>query len=149
MKRIEAVISPWTLDVFKEAAAGLGIREFELVEVYRFGCETPDRQKRIYRGSQFTADLAPRLRVEFVMFDDDVRNALDCLLELVHPESISVFRLDQEVRTISSRHPDANNSFFSGEPSAAKPLPRAIGSNPNHTDSGRSMNAALRAPIQR
>jgi hypothetical protein len=58
----------------------------------------------MYRGLEFKADLSPRLRVEFVMFDDDVQAPLHQLLELVHPESISVFRLDQEVRTISSAH---------------------------------------------
>jgi nitrogen regulatory protein P-II 1 len=101
MKRIEAVIAPWTLDTFKEAAPQLGISEFELVEVYRSGCESIEGGKRIYRGLEFKANLSPRLRVEFVMFDDDVQATLHRLLELVHPESISVFRLDQEVRTNS------------------------------------------------
>ena len=104
MKRIEAVIAAWALDTFKEAAPQLGISEFELVEVYRSGCESIEGGKRIYRDLEFKADLSPRLRVEFVMFDDDVQATLHRLLELVHPESISVFRLDQEVRTISGAH---------------------------------------------
>jgi nitrogen regulatory protein PII len=102
MKRIEMVIAPWTLDTFKETAPQLGISEFALVEVYRLGCETTDGRKRIYRGCEFKADFSPRLRIEFAMFDDDVQATVHQLLELVHPESISVFRLDQEVRTISS-----------------------------------------------
>jgi nitrogen regulatory protein PII len=102
MKRIEAVITPSTLDSFKEAAFRLGISEFELVEVYRLGCETIEGANGLYRGSEYTAELSPRLRVEFVMFDDDVQKTLHGLLQLVHPESISVFRLDQEVRTIPS-----------------------------------------------
>ena len=76
MKRIEAVITPWTLDTFKEAAPQLGISEFELVEVYRLGCASIEGGKRIYRGVEFKADLSPRLRVEFVMFDDNVQAAL-------------------------------------------------------------------------
>jgi len=44
------------------------------------------------------------------MFDDDVQTALHQLLELVHPESISIFRLDQEVRTISSAHSHSEQS---------------------------------------
>jgi nitrogen regulatory protein PII len=102
MKRIEAVITPWTLDTFKAAAPRLGISEFELVEVYRLGSETTVGAKGLYQGCESRADLSPRLRVEFVMFDDDVQATVHRLLELIHPESISVFRLDQEIRTISS-----------------------------------------------
>jgi nitrogen regulatory protein PII len=104
MKRIEAVITPWALDTFKETVSQLGISEFELVKVYCSGCESIEGGKRIYRGLEFKADLSPRRRGAFVMFDDDVQAALHQLLELVYPESISVFRLDQEVRTISSAH---------------------------------------------
>jgi nitrogen regulatory protein PII len=106
MKKIEAVIAPWVLDAFKEVAPELGISDFELVEVYRSGCETLDQRKRLYRGHEFMADFSPRLRVEFIMFDDDVRAAVHQLMEVVHPESISVFRVDQEVRAISSATPD-------------------------------------------
>ena len=111
MKRIEAVITPWTLDTFREAAPRLGISEFELVEVYRSGCESIERSKRLYRGIEFKADFSPRLRVEFVMFDDDVQATLHRLLELVHPESISIFRLDQEVRTISGANHHSKTSL--------------------------------------
>jgi len=101
MKRIEAVITPWTLDTFKEAAPGLGISEFDLVEVHRSGCKTVEAQRRLYRGSQYTADL-PRVRLEFVLLDDDVQTTLHQLDKLIHPESIAVFTLDQIVRTIPS-----------------------------------------------
>ena len=98
MKRIEAVIAPWSLDVFKEAAPRLGIAEFDLVEVYRSGCTTIERQKRLYRGHEFTVDLLPCLTLEFVLFDDDVHTTLHQLVELVNPESIAVFRVDQTLR---------------------------------------------------
>jgi nitrogen regulatory protein PII len=101
MKRIEVVIAPWTLGAFEEAAPRLGISEFDIAEVYCSGCATIEGHERLYRGREFTADFLPRLRLEFVLFDDEVQIALHQLLELVHPESISVFRLDQEVRTIS------------------------------------------------
>jgi len=109
MKRIEAVIVPSTLDMFKAAAPSLGISEFELVKVYRLASNGEVR-KGLYRGSEYTIDLSPRLRVEFVMFDDDVQATLHRLLELVHPESISVFRLDQEVRTLSSADTNLKDS---------------------------------------
>jgi len=101
MKRIEAVITPWTLDVFKEAAPRLGISEFDLVEVYRSGSATTAR--RLYRGHEFTADLSPRLRVEFVVFDDSLRTVLQKLLELVHPESVAIFKLDETITPMKGR----------------------------------------------
>jgi nitrogen regulatory protein PII len=98
MKRIEVVIAPWALDIFKEAAPGLGITEFDLVEVYRSGCTTIERQKRLYRGREFTADLLPCLKLEFVLLDDEVQTTLHQLLELVNPETIAIFRVDQTLR---------------------------------------------------
>jgi nitrogen regulatory protein P-II 1 len=115
MKRIEAVITPRTLDTFKAAARRLGISEFELVEVYRLGSNATEGGKGIYQGCEYRTDLSPRLRVEFVMFDDEVQATVHRLLEFVHPESISVFRLDQEVRTISSAHAQLKNSLPSDQ----------------------------------
>jgi len=100
MKRIEAVITPWALDAFKEAAPRLGISEFDIVQIYRSGGALAGGRKQLYRGSEFTADLS-RLRVEFLLFDDKVQSTLHQLCELLHPESITVFKLDQHVRTTS------------------------------------------------
>jgi nitrogen regulatory protein P-II 1 len=95
MKKIEAMIAPWNLDTFKEATPKLGISEFNLVEVYSVGYTTIEKRKRLYRGHEYTSDLFPRLKLEFVLLDDDVQATLHQLLELVHPESIAVFKVDQ------------------------------------------------------
>src|SRR5712672_2026318 len=97
MKRIETVITPWSLDTFKEVAPKLRISEFNLVEVFRAGCTTVEKRKRIYRGTEYTTDLLPRLKLEFVLSDDDVTATLHQLLELVCPESIAVFKMDQTI----------------------------------------------------
>ena len=120
MKRIEAVITPWSLDAFKEAAPRLGISEFDLVEVYRSGCETTDGQ-RVYRGRQFAAALLPRLRVEFVLFDDNVQATLHELLELVHPESVAIFKLDQTASPTRSDCAIVTRLRKDGTSSAAAP----------------------------
>jgi nitrogen regulatory protein P-II 1 len=150
MKRIEAVITPSTLDLFKTAARRLGISEFELVEVYRLGCETIEGGKGIHGGCEYRTDLSPRLRVEFVMFDDDVQATLHQLLKLVHPESISVFRLDQEVRTISpANHSKA--SLSSGREISTPEtttLVRAIGLNSRQDTKPRAISAAYQVPIR-
>jgi nitrogen regulatory protein PII len=149
MKRIEAIISRSSLDSFKEAAPRLGISEFELVEVYRLGpgCETVEGGKGLYRGIDYRAELLPRLRVEFVTFDDDVQKTLHDLLQVIDPESISVFRLDQEVR-IALAQSDANSSFSSGgEISEPEVPPRAIGPNSRLSNRGRAIMATRAAPI--
>jgi hypothetical protein len=51
MKRIEAVITPFALDVFREAALRLGIAEFDVVQGYGAGRATPGR-RRLYRGCE-------------------------------------------------------------------------------------------------
>jgi len=99
MKRIEAVIKPHLLDAFREAAPRFGITQFDVVEVHRSGSGA--REGRLYRGCSHTADLLPRLRVEFVLFDEDVQTAVNGLFELVHPESVAIFRMDKTIRQTS------------------------------------------------
>jgi nitrogen regulatory protein P-II 1 len=142
MKRIEAVITPSTLDSFKKAAFRLGISEFELVEVYRFGCETVERANGLYRGCEYRGELSPRLRVEFVMFDDDVQKTLHGLLQLVHPESISIFRLDQDVRTIPPAQSLSKSSPISGQRHQTRTATKSVGLNPRHNDRGSAIITA-------
>ena len=114
MKRVEAVIEPYALDAFKQAAPQLGIDEFDVIQIHRSGGSTIGR-RRLYRGCEYYVDLVPHLRLEFVLLDADVQAVLHRLVELVHPESISVFRLDQKVRTISSVRPHSKTSLSSDQ----------------------------------
>ncbi|HTW89015.1 MAG TPA: P-II family nitrogen regulator [Candidatus Binataceae bacterium] len=99
MKRIEVVITPWTLDIFKRAALRLGIAEFDVTDVYRVGCEIIEEREQLYRSNEFATNLLPRVKVEFVLFDTHVRTTLHRLLELLNPESVSVFKLEHTLRT--------------------------------------------------
>jgi nitrogen regulatory protein PII len=110
MKRIEAVITPWALDVFKEVAPRLGISEFDVVQIYRSGGAMAERRQQVYRGCRFTADLS-RLRLEFLLFDDKVQSTLHQLCELVQPESITVIKVNQHVRTISPTNRNLKHLF--------------------------------------
>ena len=146
MKRIETVITPWSLDTFKEAAPKLGISEFNLVEVYSVGCTTTtETRKRLYRGIEYTADLVPRLKLEFVLFDDDVKATLHQLHELVHPESISVLKLDHTLCTARSKlthqQPLCHATSVPTVPATGRPesVPRA-----GCTKSVHSLRVALR-----
>jgi nitrogen regulatory protein PII len=65
MKKIEAIIKPFKLEDVKEALAGLGVEGMTVSEVKGFG-----RQKghtEIYRGSEYTVDFLPKLKIEVVL----------------------------------------------------------------------------------
>ena len=74
-----------------------------------------EARPQLYRGREFRAELLSRLRLEFLLFDDAVQPTLHQLLELVHPESVAVFKLDQEVRTISATNGYLTRSLPSEE----------------------------------
>ena len=65
MKKIEAIIKPFKLEEVKEALAALGVEGMTVGEVKGFG-----RQKghtEIYRGSEYTVDFLPKIKIEVVV----------------------------------------------------------------------------------
>ncbi len=73
MKKIEAIIKPFKLEEVKDALADLGIEGMTVSEVKGFG-----RQKghtEIYRGSEYTVDFLPKIKIEVVVPDDVVEKA--------------------------------------------------------------------------
>ena len=78
MKKIEAIIKPFKLDDVKEALMSLGIEGMTVVEVKGFG-----RQKghtEIYRGSEYTVDFLPKLKLEIVTTDAAAPNAVKAIV---------------------------------------------------------------------
>ena len=78
MKKIEAIIKPFKLEDVKEALAGVGVEGMTVSEVKGFG-----RQKghtEIYRGSEYTVDFLPKLKLEIVLSDDVVGAATEAIL---------------------------------------------------------------------
>jgi nitrogen regulatory protein P-II 1 len=78
MKKIEAIIKPFKLDDVKEALTGMGIEGMTVVEVKGFG-----RQKghtEIYRGSEYTVDFLPKLKLEIVVTDANAQNAVKAIV---------------------------------------------------------------------
>ncbi len=80
MKKLEAIIKPFKLEEVKEALAelGMGIEGMTVTEVKGFG-----RQKghtEIYRGSEYTVDFLPKVKVEVVLADDMVEKAVSVVV---------------------------------------------------------------------
>ena len=74
MKKLEAIIKPFKLDEVKEALSSIGVQGLTVSEVKGFG-----RQKghtEIYRGSEYTVDFLPKVKVEVVLADDMVEKAV-------------------------------------------------------------------------
>jgi nitrogen regulatory protein P-II 1 len=79
MKKIEAIIKPFKLEDVKEALASLGIEGMTVSEVKGFG-----RQKghtEIYRGSEYTVDFLPKIKVEVVLADNQVGSAVEAIVK--------------------------------------------------------------------
>jgi nitrogen regulatory protein P-II 1 len=79
MKKVEAIIKPFKLEEVKDALAEVGIEGMTVTEVKGFG-----RQKghtEIYRGSEYTVDFLPKIKVEIVMEDNAVERALAAIIK--------------------------------------------------------------------
>lgn len=77
MKKIEAIIKPFKLEDVKEALAEIGIEGMTVSEVKGFG-----RQKghtEIYRGSEYTVDFLPKVKIEIVLIDSLVEKAITAI----------------------------------------------------------------------
>jgi nitrogen regulatory protein PII len=78
MKMIIAVIKPFKLEEVKEALAAAGIEGMTVTEVKGFG-----RQKghtEIYRGSEYTVDFLPKVKIEIAVTDDMAGKAVEAIV---------------------------------------------------------------------
>jgi len=78
MKKIEAIIKPFKLEEVKDALAELGVEGMTVTEVKGFG-----RQKghtEIYRGSEYTVDFLPKVKLEIVLADDVTEKAVATII---------------------------------------------------------------------
>ena len=79
MKKIEAIIKPFKLEDVKEALSGIGVEGMTVSEVKGFG-----RQKghtEIYRGSEYTVDFLPKIKIEIVLADNNVAAAVEAIVK--------------------------------------------------------------------
>jgi nitrogen regulatory protein P-II 1 len=79
MKKIEAIIKPFKLEEVKDALSEVGVEGMTVSEVKGFG-----RQKghtEIYRGSEYTVDFLPKIKVEIVVGDERVEAAVSAIVK--------------------------------------------------------------------
>jgi nitrogen regulatory protein P-II 1 len=101
MKKIEAIIKPFKLEEVKDALTGMGIEGMTVSEVKGFG-----RQKghvEIYRGSEYTVDFLPKVKIEVVIADGQLDSAIHEIIRAARTGKIGdgkvfVYPVEQAVR---------------------------------------------------
>ena len=86
MKKIEAIIKPFKLDEVREGLSEVGITGLTVTEVKGFG-----RQKghtELYRGAEYIVDFLPKIKVEVVLGDDMVDQAVEAIVKAAHTGKI-------------------------------------------------------------
>jgi nitrogen regulatory protein P-II 1 len=79
MKKIEAIVKPFKLNEVKEALSDVGVEGMTVSEVKGFG-----RQKghtEIYRGSEYTVDFLPKVKIEIVLPESQVSAAVEAIVK--------------------------------------------------------------------
>jgi len=79
VKKIEAIIKPFKMEDVKEALAEIGVEGMTVSEVKGFG-----RQKghtEIYRGSEYTVDFLPKVKLEIVLTDELASRAVNVITQ--------------------------------------------------------------------
>ncbi len=86
MKKVEAIIKPFKLEDVKEALSEVGVEGMTVVEVKGFG-----RQKvhtEIYRGSEYTVDFLPKVKIEIVVEDTRCTTVVDAIVKAANTGKI-------------------------------------------------------------
>ncbi|MCH9825075.1 MULTISPECIES: P-II family nitrogen regulator [Lentibacter] len=86
MKKIEAIIKPFKLDEVKEALQDVGVQGLSVIEVKGFG-----RQKghtELYRGAEYVVDFLPKVKLEIVVDDDLVDQAVEAIVDAAKTDKI-------------------------------------------------------------
>ena len=108
MKKVEAIIKPFKLDDVRESLAEIGITGMTVLEVKGFG-----RQKghtELYRGAEYMVDYLPKVKIELVIQDDLLDQAIDVIVETARTGKIGdgkIFVTDVE-RVIRIRTGEEN-----------------------------------------
>ena len=101
MKKIEAIIKPFKLEEVKDALGEIGIEGMTVSEVKGFG-----RQKghtEIYRGSEYTVDFLPKIKIELVVTDPQVEAAVATIVKAARTGKIGdgkvfVSKIEEAIR---------------------------------------------------
>jgi nitrogen regulatory protein P-II 1 len=101
MKKIEAIIKPFKLDEVKEALADLGILGMTISEVRGFGRQKGHKEQ--YRGTEYTIEFIPKIKIEVVVPNEKADNAVKTIMNAARTGTIGdgkifISNLEQSIR---------------------------------------------------
>ena len=110
MKQITAIVKPFKLEEVREALAECGVTGLTVTEVKGFG-----RQKghtEIYRGAEYAVDFLPKIKLELVLPDALVEQAVETIIQAAHSGKIGdgkifVSSIEQAIRIRTGERDDA------------------------------------------
>ena len=110
MKKIEAIIKPFKLDEVKDALNQIGLKGITVLEAKGFG-----RQKghtELYRGAEYVVDFLPKVKLELIIEDEMVEEAVEAIRAAAHTGRIGdgkifVSPIDEAIRIRTGERGDA------------------------------------------
>ena len=78
MKKVEAIIRHFKLEEVKDALTEIGIHGMTVSEVRGFGRQKGHKEQ--YRGAEYTVDFLPKVKMEIIVSDEQVRTVVDTIL---------------------------------------------------------------------
>jgi len=109
MKKIEAIVKPFKLSEVKDALREIGLQGMTVTEVKGFG-----RQKghtEIYRGSEYTVDFLPKVKIEMIVLDPQVEPAIEAIIKAagtgkIGDGKIFVYAVEEAIRIRTEERSD-------------------------------------------
>lgn len=107
MKRVEAIIKPFKLDDVKDALQRVGVQGLTVSEVKGFGRQRGHTE--LYRGAEYRVEFLPKVKLELLVEDGDVKDVVDAILTAARTGKIGdgkifVSALDDVVRIRTGEH---------------------------------------------
>ena len=101
MKLVTAIIKPFKLDEAKDALRGLGVAGMTVSEVQGFGRQRGHTE--VYRGTEYSVDFVPKVRVEVLADDADAQRVAEAIVEAARTGKIGdgkvwILPVDQAIR---------------------------------------------------
>jgi len=109
MKKIEAIVKPFKLDEVKDALHEIGLQGITVTEARGFG-----RQKghtELYRGAEYVVDFLPKVKIEVVIQDSMLKQAIQAIERAAHTGKIGdgkifVSSVEEVIRIRTGEHGD-------------------------------------------
>ncbi len=82
MKKLEMILRPECIDEVKAALAAVGIRGMTVTEA--IGAGNQKGRSHVYRGSAYSLELLPKIRVEVIVDDSEVDRVVDAVCKAAY-----------------------------------------------------------------